>query len=266
MPRIMGTNSPYTRKGKTSPPNIEPAPTWNWQPPDLSETSAFYKIRLTNLKLAVASLGKGYEHFYEKGLIILKRHRQNYEPTGPKSLTILWWEWSKTHWKELREGSSMNFMDTPVPVLTPNQELTGKPLEAAIAFTDELVELGVLSLAKGHHEVVNNFPLFFIEKLGQPGQYRGIADGKTGGQNDVCVGDTCQMTCPEHILPHLYTNGWSGLVDASKFFYMFNTRNDEKKHLDLIHPMDQTLYVYGTLPMGTRNSPGASGRFGAAFF
>ena len=264
-PRVMGTNSPNTREDKTPPPNIELAPTWNWQPPDLSETSAFYKIRLTNLKLAVASLGKGYEHFYEKGLIILKRHRQNYGPTGPKSLTILWWEWPKTHWKELREGSSMNFMDTPVPGLTPNQELTGKPLEAAIAFTDELVELGVLSLAKGHHEVVNNFPLFFIEKLGQPGQYRGIADGKAGGQNDVCVGDPCQMTSPEHILPHLYTNGWSGLVDASKFFHMFNTRDDEKKYLGLIHPRDQTLHVYDTLPMGTRNSPGASGRFGAAF-
>ena len=52
----------------------------------------------------------------------------------------------------------MNFMDTPVPGLTPNQELTGKPLEAAISFTSELVELGVLSLAKGHHEVVNNPP------------------------------------------------------------------------------------------------------------
>ena len=82
----------------------------------------------------------------------------------------------------------------------------------------------------------------------------------------MCVGDPCQMTSPEHILPHLYTNGWSGLVDASKFFHVFNTRDDEKKYLGLIHPRDQTLYVYDTLPMGPRNSPGASRRFGAAFF
>ena len=35
--------------------------------------------------------------------------------------------------------------------------------------------------------------------------------------------------------------------------------------MGLIHPKTGKLYVYGTLPMGTRNSPGASGRFGAAF-
>ncbi len=82
----------------------------------------------------------------------------------------------------------MNFMDTPIPGLVPNQESTGTALEAAMSFTDELINLGLLGLAEGHYEVVNNFPLFFIEKLGQPGQYRGIADGKAGGQNVMCVG------------------------------------------------------------------------------
>ena len=55
----------------------------------------------------------------------------------------------------------MNFMDIPIPGLVPNQKLTGKALEAAISFTDELIDLGVLSLAEGHYEVANNFPLFF---------------------------------------------------------------------------------------------------------
>ena len=245
--------------------NIELTPDWKWEPPDLSKDSPFYKQRVTNLKAAVVSLGIGHEHFFEQGLDILDRHRLNYGPNGPQSLTVLWWEWPKTHWKELREGASMNFMDIPIPGLVPNQKLTGKALEAAISFTDELIDLGVLSLAEGHYEVANNFPLFFIEKLGQPGQYRGIADGKAGGQNDVCVGDPCQMTSPDHILPHLYTNGWSGVIDASKFFHMFRTQDEEKKYLGLIHPRDNSMWVYETLPMGTRNSPGISGRFGAAF-
>ena len=256
-PNSLETSSPDTQSKLT--------PDWDWKPPDLSKGSPFYKQRVTNLKSAVITLGKGYEHFYNQGLNILERHRQNYGPNGPQSLTVLWWEWPRTHWKELREGASMNFMDIPIPGLVPNQNLNGKALEAAISFTDELIDLGVLSLAEGHYEVVNNFPLFFIEKLGQPGQYRGIADGKAGGQNDVCVGDPCQMTSPDHILPHLYTNGWSGVIDASKFFHMFLTQEEEKKYLGLIHPRDDSLWVYGTLPMGTRNSPGISGRFGAAF-
>ena len=35
--------------------------------------------------------------------------------------------------------------------------------------------------------------------------------------------------------------------------------------MGLLHPKTGEIYYYGTLPMGTRNSPGASGRFGAAF-
>ena len=34
--------------------------------------------------------------------------------------------------------------------------------------------------------------------------------------------------------------------------------------MGLTHPGTGATYVYRTLPMGTRNSPGASGRFGAA--
>ena len=170
-----------------------------------------------------------------------------------------------THWEELRNGASMNFMETPSPGLIPNQELKGEALTTAIKFTDELIDLKVLRKSTAQDRVVNNFPLFLVPKPGQPGEYRCIADGKAGRQNDVCVGDPCQMTSPDHILPHLYTGGWSGIVDASKFFHMFKTRKDEQCYLGLIHPNTHEMYIYDTLPMGTRNSPGASGRFGAAF-
>lgn len=159
----------------------------------------------------------------------------------------------------------MNFMETPTPGLVANQELKGEALTTAIKFTDDLVNLNVLRRATTQDEVVNNFPLFLVPKPGQPDEYRCIADGKAGGQNDVCVGDPCQMTGPDHILPHLYSRGWSASVDASKYFHMFKTRKDEQQFLGMIHPSSKDLYVYNTFPMGTRNSPGASGRFGAAF-
>ena len=45
---------------------------------------------------------------------------------------------------------------------------------------------------------------------------------------------------------------------------MFLTKPGEHKYIGLEHPGTGTTYVYQTFPMGTRNSPGASGRFGAA--
>jgi hypothetical protein len=46
---------------------------------------------------------------------------------------------------------------------------------------------------------------------------------------------------------------------------MFPTVPAERKYMGLIHPRTGVQYCYATLPMGTRNSPGASGRFGNAF-
>ena len=266
------TDSIVTPSGKSNRDNTENKlkipenhPTWNWQPPDLSIGSSFYKNRIKSLRTAVDSLGKGYEYLYKEGLDILAHHRKNYGPEGPKSLTILWWEWPEVHWEELREGASMNFMEAPQPGLTQNQELKGEELATAIKFTEELADLNVLRKTASEEEVENNFPLFLVPKPGQPGEYRCIADGKSGGQNEVCVGDPCQMTSPDHILPQLNTGGWSGIIDASKYFHMFKTRKCEQRYLGLIHPGTHEMYVYDTLPMGTRNSPGASGRFGAAF-
>ena len=79
------------------------------------------------------------------------------------------------------------------------------------------------------------------------------------------VADPCHMTSPDYILPYLYSNGWSATLDLSKYFHMFLTRAREHKYMSLEHPSTGAMYVYRTLPMGTRNSPGSSGKFGVAF-
>ena len=94
----------------------------------------------------------------------------------------------------------------------------------AAKFFDELISLKVLCLPLPDTPVVNTFPLFLVTKAGQIGQFRTIADGKQGGQNDVCVADPCHMTSPDHILHNLYTGGFSATLDLSKFFHMFLTR------------------------------------------
>ena len=141
---------------------------WTWKPPDLSIGSPFYNQRVGNLRKALTTLGKGHEHLFQEGIDILARHRQNYGPNGPTSLTILWWEWPRIHWEELRNGASMNFMETPSPGLTPNQQLKGEALVTAIKFTDELINLKVLRKSTDKDKVVNNFPLFLVPKPGQP--------------------------------------------------------------------------------------------------
>ena len=128
-----------------------------------------------------------------------------------------------------------------------------------------MVSLGVFREAQPSDNIANNFPLFLVPKPGQPDEFLCIADGKTGGQNNACVADPCQMTSPDHILPLLYNGGWSATLDISKYFHMFPTKREEKAYFGLIHPGTGQMYVYDGFPMGTQNSPGASGRFGAAF-
>ena len=159
----------------------------------------------------------------------------------------------------------MNFMDIPAPGIVASQDMDGPSLEAAVKFVDELISLRVLCPPSTPNQICNVFPLFLVMKPNQPDQYRTIADGKQGGQNDVCVADPCHMTSPDHILPFLYKGGVSATLDLSKYFHMFLTREAEHRFMGLIHPRTGKKYVYRTLPMGTRNSPGASGRFGAAF-
>ena len=156
----------------------------------------------------------------------------------------------------------MNFMEAPPPILVANANMSHEELATAVAFIDELISLGVLDPAI--RPLLNTCPLFIVEKPGQPGQYRCIADMKRGLQNDVCVSDPVHLTCPDDILPRLYPGGFSAVVDASKFFHMFPTREDERQYMGMIHPLTELHYWYSRLPMGSRNSPGASGRFGAA--
>ena len=59
----------------------------------------------------------------------------------------------------------------------------------ATEFVNELMNLKILIPPPLHCVVVNTFPLFLVEKPGQPGQYRTITDGKRGGENDACVAD-----------------------------------------------------------------------------
>jgi hypothetical protein len=73
------------------------------------------------------------------------------------------------------------------------------------------------------------------------------------------------MTCPEDILPRMYPGGFSSVIDASKFFHMFLTVDEELRFMGLIHPDTGDHYWYTRLPMGLSNSPAVSGRFGAAF-
>jgi hypothetical protein len=168
------------------------------------------------------------------------------------------------HWDALREGSSMNFMHQPRCEITPNSPMDEEQIAIAEEFLDELVSLGTfIPVAPG--EMVANGPLFCLPKPGQPGQWRILSDMKRGGQNAAIGPDPTVFPKSEHILDQMYTNGWSAVVDASKFFYQFKTHPKDRKYLGCIHPRHpEQHYVYGGLAMGAGNSPALAGRYGAA--
>jgi hypothetical protein len=159
----------------------------------------------------------------------------------------------------------MNFMETSVPVLEENGKMTESQLAIAVAFVTELISLGVLALVPHGVLLMNVFPFSLVSKPGQPDQWRCIADMKKGHQNKSCAADPVHMTCPEDILPRMYPGGFSSVIDASKFFHMFLTVDEESKFMGLILPDTGDHYWYTHLPMGSSNYPAVSGRFGAAF-
>jgi hypothetical protein len=59
----------------------------------------------------------------------------------------------------------------------------------------------------------------------------------------------------------MYCNGWSAVVDASKFSYQFSVRKEDQKCLDILHPHTGIIYVYGSLPMGLSSSPSLANRY-----
>jgi len=236
----------------------------HWSPPDLREGGAWYRRTISKLETAIADEpDKG--RLREEAKTLLAAHRENYGETGPKNLVNLWWEWPREHWVELRDGASMNFLEFPAPGLVDNPTCNPGETDAMVKFCDELISLGVLEEVPEGAALLNNCPMFTEDKPGQPGQLRCIADAKRGGQNDCCGADPVHLPTPQDILPHLYPGGYSAVIDASKYFHCFLTREDERPYLGMVHPRTGKHYWYRRLPMGTSNSPAVAGRFGTAF-
>jgi hypothetical protein len=256
-------DAPTNSASKPAPPTppASPDPEWSWTAPDLGPDSAFYHRQIARLRALTAELA-GPADWITDGEAALQKHRQNYGPDGPKHLVVLWWNWPREHWAELRDGASMNFLQTPEPGLVDNSAMTDTQLDTACTFVDELIDLGVLE--EPAEPLQNSFPLFLVEKSVND-EWRCIADGKSGGQNDCCSSDPVHLGTPDDILPYLYRGGFSAVIDISKFFHMFPTVPSERKYMGLVHPRTDKHFCYATCPMGTRNSPGASGRFGNAF-
>jgi hypothetical protein len=158
----------------------------------------------------------------------------------------------------------MNFLKRPPVETTPNSEMAVEQVEIAKEFIVELVKLGVLiRVAPG--KMIANGPLFCLPKPDQPGQWRVLSDTKRGGQNSGIGADPTVFPKTGVILDQLYAGGYSAVVDASKFFYNFPTKPEERKFLGCIGPTDPTEhYVYAGLPMGAGNSPSIAGQHGAA--
>jgi hypothetical protein len=260
------TGPPNTDRNEPLPAHTETQVPFSWVPPDLSIGSDFYKARVHSLKKAAAAYPNP-EEIIEDGLTILRRHRENYTAThpDPKCLQLIWWEFPKEHWEALRVGSSMNFLQPPVEGLWLNSKMDEEQKDVAAEFVDELVELGVLEESTINKEVKSICPLFCVEKAGQPGQWRCIADMKAGRQNEAIGADPTVFPKSTTVLQQMYTGGFSAVVDASKFFHQFSTVENERKWLGMRHPKSDKLYRYTGLPMGSGSSPGLAGRYGNAF-
>jgi hypothetical protein len=145
-----------------------------------------------------------------------------------------------------------------------NGKMTESQFTIAVTFVTELISLGVLALVP-YGVLINVCPLFLVSKPGQPDQWICITDMKKGHQNKSCAAYPVHMTCPEDILPQMYPGGFPSVIDASKFFHMFLTVDEERRFMGIIHPDTGDHYWYARLPMGSSNSVAVSGRFGAAF-
>ena len=235
-----------------------------WKPPDLSPGGEWHTARVRNLKMAVRGLPDSDQE-YEKGLRDLETHRKNYDTDGPRptQLQLLWWEFPPEHWTEIREGSTMNFLTTPPPVIHDNADMDEAGQAAAVEFTEELIALGVLR--PGNGIVQTTAPLFVVDKPGQPGQFRVIADMLRGGQNLHIGADPTVLPRVTQIADQLYSGGYSAVIDASKYFYQFRTSPGDYPYLGLKHPRTGDLYYYYGLPMGSSQSPASACRKGYGF-
>eukprot|EP00978_Attheya_sp_CCMP212_P015031 scaffold38640_cov53-Attheya_sp.AAC.1 len=143
--------------------------------------------------------------------------------------------------------------------------MTPEETTVAAEFVDELIGLGIIVSLPAYQEMKATTPLFTLEKSTQPGQFRVLANMKEGGQNAYVAKDPVHLYSGADILTRMYTGGWSAVADASKYFYSFPTREDERPYLGIIHPISNEFYVWAGLPMGAGNSPAASGSAGNGF-
>jgi hypothetical protein len=259
------TKAAVTPKDRQAPATLGPTTAMDqdefvaWTLPDLSLGGSWYLERMASLKIAVSGL-PDEAHWLVDGQRALDTHRQNYTAAGPLCLQLLWWEFPPEHWEALRLGSSMNFLIEPSGALELNSEMDEAQLDVAARFVDELVALGVL--VEATENLRANGPLFLVPKPGQPGEWRCISDMKRGGQN-ACMGkDPTFLPRAPDILPRLYIGGYSAVADASKHFYNFPTRPNERPNLGCIHPKTLQQLWYVGLPMGSANSPAIACRLG----
>jgi hypothetical protein len=112
----LNPQDPHNPAYFVSEPPPKNAAAFDWRPPDLSPQGAWYKARVEDL------LYPDPGPLIEEGLLILRRHRGNYNAEGPDPtyLQLLWWMFPWQHWDGIREGSSMNFLVEPRRELTPN--------------------------------------------------------------------------------------------------------------------------------------------------
>jgi hypothetical protein len=186
---------PRSTNPTAAPPPLvtpeEPPPgVWHRTCPDLGPDSGFYCQQVARLREVTTSLGAPPPQWLIEGGAILQAHRHNYGPGGPKQLVVQWWNWPPEHWIELRDGASMNFLQEPVPGLIDNSDMTAEQLATATTFVDELIALGVLQSTT--EPIENNFPLFLVTKA-LAGEWQCLADGKSGGKNDIGTSDPVHL-------------------------------------------------------------------------
>jgi Reverse transcriptase (RNA-dependent DNA polymerase) len=244
-----------TRKSESETTHIED---WEWIIPDLTPGGVWYEQRVENLKKAIRNSEENFtgderNQVYNEGLRQLEIHRGNYTELGPVELQILWWEFPPSVWAEVRNGSSMNWLTTPPDLITKNALMDTNEKIIATSFVDELKQLGVLKTARGPLRGIT--PLFCVPKPGSAGEFRVIADMRSGGQNQWSGKDPVFLPRISDILNSLYPGGFSAIADASKHFHNFSTLPSERAHMGVIHPSTGEKLWWEGLPMGSTNSP-----------
>lgn len=145
--------------------------------PDISVGEPWWCDRVANLRSAAAHYGDRAPALVREGLQILDVHRGNYRDGVPdlQKLQLIWWEFPREHWDEIREGGSMNFITKPPARETPNSPMDEEATALAAGFMDELIEIGAMGPLPDNMEPRVIAPLFAVAMAGQPGQFCIIA-------------------------------------------------------------------------------------------